>query len=487
MVPSSAAHTVLIVLAILVSAGLAVVCAVLKRALSRAVQDRDALRSRHESFIEESSRQIQSFARISAIIASSLERDQLLSQILLVLLDYLPGTAVRLLVYQRDGHLERIGSSEHHAESGLLKPTDENLFNLIASTSGGKRNPEWDLFLDKEARRLYAYNFPFIAEEQFKGLLIVTGNEPLPERTRLFLGDIAALIASAHQNVLTNRQKEKISEQFGKSVDPRIRDHLLSEPEPGALRQVSVLFLDIRNFTSRSEELGPERTVAFLNEIFTDCDAIIRNRGGFINKFTGDGFMAVFGAPEQTETHPCDAVLAAADMERILSVRDTPVRVGIGIASGIALAGTIGSSSRMEYTVIGDTVNTASRIEGLSKFFGTSILISGATREKLDLSNLDARYFGCFILKGKEKPVKIWGVRSKTAENRDRRTECWSGDFSDAIDSYFSGDFCTAEQLFGTLAQKYSADPAVRWFLGRSKARVHSGDDWDGIERLSEK
>jgi len=482
--------------AIAAAAAIVTLAVALARANRRTKRETAALSGRLAQLAEESSRQIQAFARISAIIASSLQRDQLLSQIILVLCDYLPGCAVRLLVYRKDSSLERTGSNLAHSNFGgsaddapIPKPTDENLLTLIATPSGGKRNREWSLFLDGEACLDFAYNFPFIAEEEYKGSLVVTSRSPLAERDRLFLGDIATLIASAHQNVLTAHQKDVINEQFGKSVDPMVRDYLLSAKEAGSSLDVSVLFLDVRNFTARSERLGPEGTVAFLNGLFESCDAVVRETGGFINKFTGDGFMAVFGAPEKNETHPEDAVRAALRIQ----ARLTGVEVGIGVASGRAMAGTIGSERRMEYTVIGDTVNTASRVESLCKLFGAEIMVTGETFARLSSFGGESRFLGKVLLKGKERPVAIHELRSERVGEYANlppttKRKCWDADFARAVESYFQASFAEAGRAFDALAAAYPDDGAVAWYRARSAERLATAElDWDGVERMASK
>jgi class 3 adenylate cyclase len=491
-----------IVIALAVCAAMAaiiagILAAFLAAAVRKRKNDTGALSARLTDLAEESSRQIQSFARISAIIASSLQRDQLLSQIILVLCDYLPGCAVRLLVYRKDGSLERIGSNLAHSnfreskeESPIPKPSDDNLLNLIATPSGGRRNPEWELFLDDGACRDFAYNFPFIAEEEFKGSLVVTAEEPLGERVRLFLGDIATLIASAHQNALTSNQKDIINEQFGKSVDPKVRDHLLSAKEAGSILDVSVLFLDVRNFTARSERLGPVDTVAFLNGLFDSCDAVVREEGGFINKFTGDGFMAVFGAPEKNDTHPEDAVRAAL---RILE-KIGDIDVGIGIASGQALAGTIGSARRMEYTVIGDTVNTASRVESLCKLFGAEIMVTGETFSRLVNVKTESRFLGTVQLKGKNKAIAIHEIRARGREEGQQRelargmSKCWDEGFDRAVAAYYRAEFAEAESAFASLAKKWPGDKAIGWYhLRCAERQAEAAREWDGVERMTAK
>ena len=164
-------------------------------------------------------------------------------------------------------------------------------------------------------------------------------------RSYYVLGDIVSFIASADRNVLAIREKDQLSDEFGKSVDPRVRDHLLHGEKAGETLDVSVLFFDIRDFTGLAERQGPDETVSFLNAVFSACELTIREENGFINKFTGDGFMAVFGAPIPDADHARRAIRAALRIQDRIK-RGIPgtgaisFSFGIGIESGPALAGT---------------------------------------------------------------------------------------------------------------------------------------------------
>lgn len=445
-------------------------------------RDTARLSERIATTSDKASRQIQTFARIGTVIASSFERDGLLSQILLVLSDYWPGCAVRILLYRGDGSIERLGDRMGDPKTRpAAKPSDENLMRLIATRSGGKRDPEWDLFLDDEALMDYAYNFPFIEEERFVGTLVLSSPVPLESRDRLFMGDAAALVASAHKNVVTSKDRDRINDRFGKSVDPRVRDVLLGSGEAGRILEVSVLFLDIRNFTALSERLGPTETVSFLNGVFSACESVVREERGFINKFTGDGFMAVFGAPIGSATHREDAARAARRITESLPA----VPLGIGIASGPALAGTIGSQERLEYTVIGDTVNTASRIEGLCKLFGAAIVVSAETLSGCADLRCGTRFLGTVRLKGKAGAVDVHEILAA----KDALSAPYLARFDDAVAAHYRGDFRDAESAFASLSGERPDDAAAAWYLSRSRERAAAGaaTTWDGVEQIISK
>ncbi len=189
------------------------------------------------------------------------------------------------------------------------------------------------------------------------------------------------------------RQKLAIRRTFQKYVPPEVVEQLLRDPGRAALggerRTISVLFSDIRGFTSLSEEMKPEEVVRFLNDYFAIMTPIIYRHGGTVDKFEGDGIMALFGAPIHHPDHAVRAVRAALDMQRALEevqrqwnpAPGGPLRIGVGIATGDVVVGNIGSPERLNYTAVGDTVNLAARLQDLTKEFGAEILIGESTYE----------------------------------------------------------------------------------------------------------
>lgn len=182
--------------------------------------------------------------------------------------------------------------------------------------------------------------------------------------------------------------------------------------DQGEEYSVSILFFDIRNFTTYAENETPKNIFSFLNYFFIDILSVIHKNNGIINKFLGDGFMAVFGAPLVNKRHAEQAIRAALGTREIVMQKNkkrkkSPVRIGIGIHSGKVIGGNIGSDIRKEYSIIGDTVNIASRIEQLNKVFHSDILVSKKTIEK------SGRAFPCesvgeHVIKGKTKPVEVF-------------------------------------------------------------------------------
>jgi len=217
------------------------------------------------------------------------------------------------------------------------------------------------------------------------------------------------------------KEKEFIKDTLGKVVDPGVRDYMLSGKVKlgGEMREATVLFSDIRSFTTLSENLNPEQVVNLLNRYFERMSRCITLNGGIVNKYIGDAIMALFGAPLELQGHaPCafaaaEAMLAARDeLNRALIEEGFPaIKTGIGIHTGSLLSGNIGSNDRLEYTVIGDTVNIASRIESLCKKVSSDFLISSDTYDQLsDEQKQICEARGRVKVKGKENLIKIYSV-----------------------------------------------------------------------------
>jgi adenylate cyclase len=214
------------------------------------------------------------------------------------------------------------------------------------------------------------------------------------------------------------QERETIKETFGKVVAPEIRDAMIKEPIElgGEERTVAVLFLDISGFTSISERQAPSETLNWLNQIFEVTNQAIHKNKGIINKYIGDSIMAIFGAPLRIK-NPGDSALKSFMAikeglirlnQEFLKTKKPQVEYRCGIHLGPVLAGNLGSKDRMEYTVIGDVVNTASRLEQLCKDQNTQVLFS---KEIADSSSVEIQRKGSVKLKGKEQEVEIFTLR----------------------------------------------------------------------------
>ena len=238
----------------------------------------------------------------------------------------------------------------------------------------------------------------------------------------LILGVVGALAVSL---ILDAFERERIRDLFSRFVPESVVDEVLARADEdlrlgGEQREVTVLFSDVRGFTTFSETRPPEVVIDILNRYLTDMTEVIMRHGGTLVAFMGDGIMAVFGAPPQMEDHADRALAAAREMagptlERFNAwIREQDhgegFRIGIGLNSGAVMAGTVGSEERFEYTVIGDTTNTASRLEGLTKGTPHMIFLSDSTRASLRSEPEDLTHVDEMEVPGREAKVVIWSA-----------------------------------------------------------------------------
>jgi adenylate cyclase len=208
--------------------------------------------------------------------------------------------------------------------------------------------------------------------------------------------------------------RDRVTNLFGQHVSPQVVERLLLEGAgtQSDIRQVAVMFVDFRSFTAGARSRSPQDVVDRLDGAFAVLVEILDRHGGIVNKFLGDGFLALFGAPFEAEDPAHRAVAAGREMldamERINDGASWPLRIGIGIHFGEVVAGNIGSPRRKEYTVIGDTVNFAARLEALNKEFGSQLLISAAVRDALGEACSDAVSLGEVAVRGYDRPMTVW-------------------------------------------------------------------------------
>ena len=239
----------------------------------------------------------------------------------------------------------------------------------------------------------------------------------------LFMGGlVAGLVArqikrQVELSLRTVQERDRAVRIFGQYVSPQIAEKLLHQPVElgGELRNVCVMFLDIRNFSSYAAGERPETVMAYLNTLFGFMIDVVNEHHGIVNKFLGDGFMAVFGAPIDDAERCAHGVNASMEiLERLDQLNAAgkihPTRVGIGLHMGEAVTGNVGSSERKEYTIIGDVVNVASRLEQATKEFQARLLISEPVRQSLDAAMASVEDLGPVALKGQPNPARIFKV-----------------------------------------------------------------------------
>jgi adenylate cyclase len=323
---------------------------------------------------------------------------------------------------------------------------------------------------------------------------------PLVELLAMFV------LTTVFRYATEERDKRQLRKAFQLYLNPEVLDEMLDEPENlqlgGKELPLTVLFSDIRGFTSFSEKLSPQGLVKLLNEYLSPMTDIVFAKRGTLDKYIGDAVMAFFGAPVQTELHAancCDAALQMMEtLHRLrekwrIEAPDTPnVDIGIGINSGPMVVGNMGSLQRFNYTVMGDNVNLASRMEGLNKDYGTHILISEPTlsmaRKALkDEKAYTVREVDSVRVKGKKDPVRLFELRSRRAPpNED--LPLLEG-YAEALAIYRAQRFSEAQMQFETLLERYPGDGPCTVMISRCADMRESlpGEDWDGVFKMEHK
>jgi len=257
-------------------------------------------------------------------------------------------------------------------------------------------------------------------------------------------------------------------------------------------KTMTVLFSDVRGFTSLSEKMSPEENFTFINLLLGRLSPVIREQRGFIDKYMGDGIMALF--PESA----ADAVQAAIGMRRALTAFNAareahgqpPIKIGIGLHAGQLMLGTVGEPERMDGTVIADAVNTASRLESLTKRFGVTTIVSEPTLSAAgDLNGLAVRRLGRVRAKGKQESVTLYEVFEGDPEAAARLKRETRADFEEGLSLYQTGQFAEAQACFERVLHAHTGDAAAEYYRAQTARFITHGapEDWDGVEALTEK
>jgi adenylate cyclase len=310
---------------------------------------------------------------------------------------------------------------------------------------------------------------------------------------------LAFALAAAYSYATEGRQKQVIRRLFAQYMSEKVIAHLLAHPEllklGGERRRVTLYFSDLAGFTSLSERLNPEEVVGLLNDYLSRMTDLILEEEGTVDKFEGDAIMAFWGAPlpqEDQALRACRTALrqqaALAELNRQFSQRGLPpLNMRIGIHTGEAVVGNLGSQSRFDYTVIGDTVNLASRLEGLNKFYGTQIIASEVTREECQ-DAVEFQELDLVAVKGREMPVRVYQVLAlkgeltpEAARARDR--------FAEGLRHYREQRFSEAASQFRQILQDFPENGPALAYLERCRAFLARppAPDWDGVFRPDKK
>ncbi len=297
-----------------------------------------------------------------------------------------------------------------------------------------------------------------------------------------------------------DQTREKlVRSTMARHLSKEVADRLLEAGEAalgGQLQRSTILFSDIRDFTTISEALGAQETVGLLNEYFEEMVEAIGEYGGVLDKFIGDAIMALFGVPFRGARDADNAVAVANAMLRRLAVLNrrraaggrAALDIGIGIATGDVVVGTIGSPRRMSYTVIGDGVNLASRLEGATKQYQVKILLSQATAESLTVPT-PLREIDRIRVKGKHEPVTVYEALGHYDEEHFVKLEAWLAVYAEGLRAYRVRAWTEAAQAFGQAVALNPGDEPSAMYLRRchSHQTLPPPEDWDGVWTLDRK
>jgi class 3 adenylate cyclase len=234
------------------------------------------------------------------------------------------------------------------------------------------------------------------------------------------------LAESFNQMVAGLEERERLHEAFGAFVDPQLAERVLQEGTvlEGEEVEVTVLFVDIREFTAFAERASAAEVVTELNRFYELVVPVLVRHGGHANKFIGDGLLAVFGAPDELPDHADRGVAAALEIaEAVRGVYGGRLRIGIGVNSGPVVAGTIGGGGHVEFTVIGDTVNTAARVEAITRETDDAVLVTEATCSLLHADHGGFAERGTVALRGRSEPVRVHAALAAACAHPPAATE----------------------------------------------------------------
>jgi len=335
------------------------------------------------------------------------------------------------------------------------------------------------------------------------GAVVWTGLATFLFRSGLALPLVSPLLASlavlaitvGYRFMVADKDKRLLRQSFALYLAPAVIDRMLASSKPpelgGEARTVTIYFSDVAGFSSFSEHMQPHEIVALMNDYLSAMTDIIEQEGGFVDKYIGDAIVAVFGAPAEDAGHAASAVRAALRCQKKLRemnatlepFKSRPVGQRIGLNSGEVLVGNIGSRRRFNYTVMGDAVNLASRLEGANKYFGTPIMASEATVE-LAGPGFVWRELDWIRVKGRDRPVRIFEPLAEGEASDDQTL--WNINYKDGLAHWRARDFSAAAECFGRTAE---ADKPAASFQQRALALVRQppGADWEPVNTLDGK
>jgi adenylate cyclase len=294
------------------------------------------------------------------------------------------------------------------------------------------------------------------------------------------------------------KNKRQFTSLFGQYVPPELVEMMAEDPErysmAGVKKELTVMFSDVRGFTSISEQLSPADLSEYINQYLSTMSRVIREHGGTLDKYIGDAIMAFWGAPIDDDEHANRATLAAIAMIEELEVLKQsfaergwpPLSIGIGLSTGPMSVGDMGSDVRRAYTVMGDAVNLGSRLEGLTRVYGTWILVPETTVKQC--GRVLFREIDCVKVKGKDEPIRIFepiGLHAEVRPEVSQEVEAWS----QALLKYRAGDFEGCLRLLMELDKRYGSKTLYVWLEEQCQRLLAEPlpDDWQAITKFDTK
>ena len=291
------------------------------------------------------------------------------------------------------------------------------------------------------------------------------------------------------------REMQQINDAFSKFVPYEFlhaigREYIMDvKLGDKSYRDVTVLFLDIRNYTTLAESMTPDDNFAFIQKFVGIMGPIIIDNQGFVNQYLGDGLMAIF--PEKVD----DALKAAIDIQNELTTYNKSrinsgkekIQMGVGLHTGPLIMGIIGDEKRSDPATIADTVNTASRLEGMTKYYGVKILVSEESLNLLEsIQKYHTRYLGEVLVKGKNIPVKVYecfdGDPDKIRKKKQESIEL----FKEGLELYYNKEFPDASMVFKRIMKANPEDKAAAYYYNKAVTYALKGvpEEWNGIEKM---
>lgn len=477
-----------------------------------------------KEFTEHSVKMSSSLLKVRELL-STLDKEKIFKIVIDMLYHGVGSRETSIYLLERgNNELFLVESSANRQKGETIKITGEHFPGWVArnglfiSESDARRKPALAGLIGKGPvpSKMCA---PLVVEGRVVGIInvekYVAGKENITDEEKKLVNTISFLTGMAIKNadIFTLTREELISSQrikeevlkakktlnrlFERYTSPEVVKELLEHPERcklgGEKRIATVFFSDIAGFTTISESMPPEKLVPFLNEYLSVMTDIILDEGAYLDKYEGDAIMAVFGVPvDRGGDHAVRACRAALANRKALpqlwkkwEERGLPkIDIRVGLNTGPMIVGNMGSERRLDYTVIGDTVNLASRLEGANKVFGTHIMIGPGTKEMVG-NNFETRKLAILQVKGKDKPAEVFELIAERGEISESLKDV-IGTFEQGLDLYLKREWDQAYKLFEKANSINGPDPPSEYYMKQCRQFIshEPGDDWTGVIKL---